>query len=76
MQAKLSLVALSVAAAFVLSACGQKEAPKPVAAPAAPGAPAAKPEVIVKLGHVEPMTGPQAHLGKDNDCLLYTSRCV
>ena len=67
MQAKLSLVALSVAAAFVLSACGQKEAPKPVAAPAAPGAPAAKPEVIVKLGHVAPMTGPQAHLGKDNE---------
>ena len=67
MQAKLSLVALSVAAAFALSACGQKEAPKPVAAPAAPGAPAAKPEVIVKLGHVAPMTGPQAHLGKDNE---------
>ena len=64
MQAKLSVVALSVAAAFALSACGQKEAPAPVAAPAAP---AAKPEVVVKLGHVAPMTGPQAHLGKDNE---------
>ena len=67
MQAKLSIVALSVAAAFALSACGQKDAPPPVAAPATPAAPAAKPEVLVKLGHVAPMTGPQAHLGKDNE---------
>ncbi|WP_153133116.1 branched-chain amino acid ABC transporter substrate-binding protein [Dechloromonas hortensis] len=64
MQAKLSVVALSVAAAFALAACGQKEEPKPVAAPAAP---ISKPEVVVKLGHVAPMTGPQAHLGKDNE---------
>ncbi len=64
MQAKLSLVAVSVAAAFALSACGQKEEPKPVVAPAAP---ITKPEVVVKLGHVAPMTGPQAHLGKDNE---------
>jgi branched-chain amino acid transport system substrate-binding protein len=67
MQAKLSVVALSVIAAFALTACGQKEEPKPVAAPTAPAAPAAKPEVLVKLGHVAPMTGPQAHLGKDNE---------
>lgn len=65
--AKLSVVALSVVAAFTLSACGQKEEPKPAATPAAPAAPAAKPEVTVKLGHVAPMTGPQAHLGKDNE---------
>jgi branched-chain amino acid transport system substrate-binding protein len=64
MHAKLSLVALSIVAAFAFSACGQKEEPKPAAAPAAP---AAKPEVVVKLGHVAPMTGPQAHLGKDNE---------
>jgi branched-chain amino acid transport system substrate-binding protein len=64
MQAKLSVVALSVVAAFAMSACGQKEEPKPVAAPATP---ITKPEVIVKLGHVAPMTGPQAHLGKDNE---------
>jgi len=63
MHAKLSVVALSVAAAFALSACGQKEEPKA----AAPAAPAGKPEVVVKLGHVAPMTGPQAHLGKDNE---------
>ena len=67
MHTKFSAIALSVAAAFALTACGQKEEPKPVAAPAAPAAPAAKPEVLVKLGHVAPMTGPQAHLGKDNE---------
>ncbi len=66
MQAKLSVVALSVAAALAMAGCGQKEEPKPAAAPAAP-APVAKPEVVVKLGHVAPMTGPQAHLGKDNE---------
>src|SRR5574343_1096184 len=64
MQAKLSVVALSIVAALALSACGQKEEPKPAAAPAAP---AAKPEIVVKLGHAAPMTGPQAHLGKDNE---------
>ncbi|MBK8890087.1 MAG: branched-chain amino acid ABC transporter substrate-binding protein [Dechloromonas sp.] len=72
MQAKLSVVALSVAAALAMGACGKKEEPKPAAAPAAPAAPAAaapaqKPEIIVKLGHAAPMTGPQAHLGKDNE---------
>jgi branched-chain amino acid transport system substrate-binding protein len=67
MQTKLSAVALSLVAAFALSACGKKEEPKPAASPAAPAAPAAKPEVLVKLGHVAPMTGPQAHLGKDNE---------
>ncbi len=66
MQAKLSVVALSVAAALAMTACGKKEEPKPAAAPAAP-APAAKPVIVIKLGHVAPMTGPQAHLGKDNE---------
>ena len=66
MQAKFTAIALSVAAALALGACGKKEEPKPVAAPAAP-APVAKPVIIVKLGHVAPMTGPQAHLGKDNE---------
>ena len=44
MHAKLSVVALSIVAAFALSACGQKEEPKPAAAPAA--TPAGKPEVL------------------------------
>ena len=63
MQAKLSAIAFSVAAVFAVAGCGQKEEPKA----AAPAAPAGKPEVVVKLGHVAPMTGPQAHLGKDNE---------
>ena len=61
MHARLSAVALSVAAVFALSACSQKEEAKPAATPAG------KPEVVVKLGHAAPMTGPQAHLGKDNE---------
>jgi branched-chain amino acid transport system substrate-binding protein len=64
---------LAVAAAIAMIGCGQKEEPKPVPAPAVAPAPAApatpppKPEVTVKLGHVAPLTGPQAHLGKDNE---------
>jgi len=57
----LSLVA---AALLTVYGCGKEEAPKQAAAPAAP--PPA-PEVTVKIGHVGPTTGPQAHLGKDNE---------
>ncbi len=64
-------ITLALAASIALIGCGQKEEPKPQAAapapaPAAAPAPAPKPEVTVKIGHVAPMTGPQAHLGKDN----------
>lgn len=44
--------------ALGLSACGKKEE-------AATGAAAG--EMTVKIGQVSPLTGPQAHLGKDND---------
>jgi branched-chain amino acid transport system substrate-binding protein len=65
-------ITLALAASIAIIGCGQKEEPKPQAAapapaPAAAPAPAPKPEVTVKLGHVAPMTGPQAHLGKDNE---------
>ncbi len=61
-------ITLALAASIALIGCGQKEEPKPqAAAPAAPAAPAPKPEMTVKVGHVAPMTGPQAHLGKDNE---------
>src|SRR5689334_15248536 len=56
-----SVFALAVVLAF--AGCGQ-EAPKP--APKAE-APKPVPEVVVKIGQVSPLTGPQAHLGKDND---------
>lgn len=61
-------ITLAIAAAIAMIGCGQKEEPKAAApAAAAPAAPAAAPEVTVKIGHVAPLTGPQAHLGKDNE---------
>src|SRR5574343_1336739 len=63
MNLKLAVVA---AAAVTLVACGKKEeAPKPAAAPAA-AAPVAD-TLVVKIGHVGPTSGPNAHLGKDNE---------
>lgn len=56
---------LALVAAIALIGCGNKEEPAPQAAPAA--APVAKPEITVKLGHAAPLTGPQAHIGKDNE---------
>ncbi len=52
-------------AVTALIACGQEAPPpKPVAKVEAPKPP---PEIVVKIGQVSPLTGPQAHLGKDND---------
>src|SRR6185436_13860769 len=56
------LFTLGLVLAF--AGCGQ-EAPKPKAAKT--DAPKAAPEVVVKIGQVSPLTGPQSHLGKDND---------
>ena len=71
---RVSSMTFAVAAALTLIGCGQKEEPKPApapapvaAAPAAPAAPAPAPELTVQLGHVAPLTGPQSHLGKDNE---------
>lgn len=65
MNTSAKVLSLSVAAAVLMMGCGKKEeAPKPAAAPAAPAAPAA---TVVKLGHVGPLTGGIAHLGKDNE---------
>ena len=62
---KLSAVA---AIAMTLIACGKKEeAAKPAAAPAAPAAAPAGDNVVVKIGHVGPVSGAIAHLGKDNE---------
>jgi len=63
MNLKLAVVA---AAAVTLVACGKKaEAPKSAAAPA-PAAAAAD-ALVIKIGHVAPTSGPNAHLGKDNE---------
>ncbi len=61
-----SLAAIGLAAAVALAACGKKEeaAPKAEAAKAAAAAPAAE---VIKIGHVAPLTGGIAHLGKDNE---------
>ncbi len=48
--------------ALLLAGCGRE------ASPPAPRAGALQPsEIVVKIGQVSPLTGPQAHLGKDND---------
>lgn len=65
MKPAVKILSLSVATAVLLMGCGKKEeAPKPAAAPAAPVAPAT---TVVKIGHVAPLTGGIAHLGKDNE---------
>ena len=51
-----------IAVAALLTACGKKEE---AAAPAATPAPAAA--MVVKIGHVGPVSGAIAHLGKDNE---------
>jgi branched-chain amino acid transport system substrate-binding protein len=52
-----------IAVAVALAACGKKEEPakKEAAKAAAPA------EEVVKIGHVAPLTGQIAHLGKDNE---------
>ncbi len=52
-----SLLALS--SIFLLAACGKTEAPASQAQDAA--------ELVVKIGASAPLTGPQAHIGKDNE---------
>ena len=62
----LKVAPLAIAAAVALAACGKKEeAPKAEAAKAA--APAAPQKGQIKIGHVAPLTGGIAHLGKDNE---------
>lgn len=51
----LSLAAIAIAS-LSLIACGNKDT-----------APVAAGEVTIKIGHAAPLTGPQAHLGKDNE---------
>lgn len=53
-------LAVIVAAALIAAGCGKDEPPKPVV-----DAPRPIPEVTVRIGVAAPLTGPQAHLGKD-----------
>ena len=54
-----------LAAAIALSACGKK--PEAPAAGAAATTTPANGDLVVRIGHASPLTGPQAHLGKDNE---------
>jgi branched-chain amino acid transport system substrate-binding protein len=60
----LSLVAAALLAAY---GCGKEEPKQAATSTPAPAATPAVPEMTVKIGHVGPTTGPQAHLGKDNE---------
>jgi branched-chain amino acid transport system substrate-binding protein len=65
---KNSKIAFTVlAAAVALIGCGKEEPKKPAATTAAPAAPAPAPSIEIKIGHVGPLTGGIAHLGKDNE---------
>jgi branched-chain amino acid transport system substrate-binding protein len=61
MNMRVKAMTVAVAAALISIGCS-KEAPPP-----APQVQAPPPPLIVKLGHSAPLTGPQAHLGKDNE---------
>lgn len=64
MNATVRTLSLSVAAAVVAIGCGKQEAPPAPQAQTPPPAPVAE---VVKIGHVAPLTGGIAHLGKDNE---------
>ena len=61
-QSKLALTLL--AAVVGLIGCGKEEPKKP---PVAQEAPPPPPAIEIKIGHVGPLTGGIAHLGKDNE---------
>ena len=61
-RTQFSLAVFAAVAALTLAGCGEEKKPEPaVVAPAPP------PPMVVKLGHVGPLTGGIAHLGKDNE---------
>ena len=65
---KNSKLALTLVAALALAACGQQKPPaKAQSGTAAPQAAAQPSALEVKIGHVGPLTGGIAHLGKDNE---------
>jgi branched-chain amino acid transport system substrate-binding protein len=66
LNSRISLTLLAVAIGLI--GCGKEEPKKPAAAAVAPApAPAPTPSIEIKIGHVGPLTGQIAHLGKDNE---------
>ena len=64
-------LAFSLLAAALIAAGCSKETPKPAAeqskGAASSGAASSGDSVEIKIGHVAPLTGGNAHLGKDNE---------
>ncbi|MFA5915592.1 MAG: branched-chain amino acid ABC transporter substrate-binding protein [Burkholderiales bacterium] len=60
---RFSLAIFAAVAALTLAGCGEEKKPEPAVA----AAPPPPPPLVVKLGHVGPLTGGIAHLGKDNE---------
>jgi branched-chain amino acid transport system substrate-binding protein len=61
-RTQLGFAIFAAVAALTLGGCGEEKKPEPVVAAPPPPAP-----MVVKLGHVGPLTGGIAHLGKDNE---------
>ncbi|ANB73746.1 branched-chain amino acid ABC transporter substrate-binding protein [Paraburkholderia phytofirmans] len=69
MRVKFAYAVSIVTAVAMLTACGKKqegEAGAAASAATAAAAPASE-ATVVKIGHAAPLTGPIAHLGKDNE---------
>ena len=66
-QTLFKVAPLAIAAAVALAACGKKEETAPKVEPAKTTAAPATAAEVIKIGHVAPLTGGIAHLGKDNE---------
>lgn len=64
----LKVAALGAVIAAALAGCGKKDETAATSASPASASAAVSPDALtVKIGHVAPMSGGQAHLGKDNE---------
>jgi branched-chain amino acid transport system substrate-binding protein len=64
-RSKLGISLLAAATVLALTGCGDEKKPEPPKP--AVQAPPPPPSIEIKIGHVGPMTGGIAHLGKDNE---------